>query len=357
MLILSDDVENTDPPIVNILLIAINVLVFIWMVGSGSGTSEEFFKTWGTVPGRFAAHPSIDQFQFVLTSMFMHGGFLHLIGNMWALWLFGDNVEDRMGHFTYLVFYLICGLFADMVHIFSDPYSMTPCVGASGAIAGVMGAYMVLHPQATCKTWWGDDSLFFAFRTYRVPAILIIGGWFALQVLACNLTGLASNVAFYAHIGGFLAGVGLLCFIRYRDYQASHREEPVRYGGALPAICITALMVLVWHFVSPFMKNANHVQSAAHTKPAAATKPDTPAKAHGHEPLARPTTTTSHVRHHTPTSKTTKTNTGVHNKFANQETTNKTTKSHAKPVAATSAAKKPTTSEQIMREAQSHNQH
>ncbi len=283
MLILSDDVENTDPPVVNILLIVANVAIFFWMFFA-SHFNSEFFQTWGTVPARFSAHPTVDQFQFLFSSMFLHGGLLHLFGNMWALYLFGDNVEDRMGHFTYLIFYLACGVFADVLHIFSDPYSAIPAVGASGAIAGVMGAYMVLHPEATCKTWWGDDSFFFAFKTYKVPALFIICGWFCLQILSSSMSQHAGGVAFYAHIGGFLAGVGLLCFIHYREYQGSS-DEPIRYGGALPSVCLAAFLMLGWHMIVPFTTTTVHpiyTEPAAHAQVAPSAQPHGKKKATSH---------------------------------------------------------------------------
>jgi membrane associated rhomboid family serine protease len=138
---------------------------------------------WGTVPARFLIHHNLHDFQAIGTSMFLHSSVLHLLGNMWILFLFGDNVEERLGHCTYLAFYVCCGLFADLLHIVSDPTSIIPAVGASGAIAGVMGAYIAMHPDAKCKTWWGDDWFFLAFKTYQVPAVFIASMWLALQFL------------------------------------------------------------------------------------------------------------------------------------------------------------------------------
>lgn len=219
MLILSDDVENNGFPIVNFMLILINFVVFVWVLGQGSQIAP-LYSEWGTVPARFVGNHNLHDFLAIGSSMFLHAGVLHLLGNMWILFLFGDNVEDRLGSFTYLVFYICCGLFADLLHVLSDPTSMVPAVGASGAIAGVMGAYIAMHPDAKCKTWWGDDFFFLSLRTYQIPALIVCGTWFLLQfVVGAMLPAQISGVAVWAHVGGFLAGIGLLTFIRYEHYQ------------------------------------------------------------------------------------------------------------------------------------------
>ncbi len=229
MLILGDDAETSSVPTVNTLLIVINALVFLWCAFCVSNMSE-FFGSWGTVPTRFISQHDLHDFTAIVTSMFLHGGFLHLLGNMWALFIFGDNVEDRLGHLTYLLFYLACGFAADLAHVFANAGSPVPCVGASGAIAGVMGAYLLLHPHAKCKTWWGDYSMIFAFRTYEVPAYIIILGWFVIQIFMSTFIPVeASNVAFGAHIGGFAAGMLLLGFLNL------FRREPLGKANDRPS--------------------------------------------------------------------------------------------------------------------------
>jgi len=136
----------------------------------------------------------------------MHGGFLHLLGNMLYLWIFGDNIEDSLGHIRFVLFYLFCGVMAALIHILSDVNSLSPMVGASGAVAGVLGAYFLLYPKANVLTL----VIFFLFiRTIRIPAILFLGLWFLIQVL--NI-GSVSPVAWYAHIGGFISGILLITF-------------------------------------------------------------------------------------------------------------------------------------------------
>jgi len=148
-----------------------------------------------------------------LTSMFLHGGWLHLIGNMWFLWIFGNNVEDSMGHWRFAVFYLVCGLAASALQVLSDPDSGVPVVGASGAIGGVMGAYVVLYPRVRVHM-----LLFFGFFFYRtvVPAFFMLGYWFLIQLLGgyASLGGGGVGTAFWAHIGGFAAGAALIGFFR-----------------------------------------------------------------------------------------------------------------------------------------------
>lgn len=250
MLVLSDDVENNDFPLVNWLLIVANVAVFLCLLGST--VIEQLYITWGVVPSRLLLHHDAQQILTMFSSMFLHGGWLHLIGNMWVLWLFGDNVEDRLGHFTYLLFYLACGVFADVVQVLSDPSSSLPSVGASGAIAGVMAAYITLHPDAKCNTWFGDDSFFFAFRTYKVPAVFIIIGWFVLQIFsAMTMRSDVEGIAFFAHIGGFLCGLSLLFFLRHNEYKAMDGTpggNNVAVAGLTGLICS---ILLVLHFFTP----------------------------------------------------------------------------------------------------------
>jgi membrane associated rhomboid family serine protease len=160
----------------------------------------------------------------MLTSMFLHGSWLHIIGNMWALWIFGDNIEDHLGHFTYLIFYLVCGLAAGVAHILLNVGSNVPTVGASGAIAGVMGAYFVLYPKARVLT---IVPLIVFFTFWRLPAWVVLGYWFLIQFLSGAATSIGESggggIAFWAHVGGFVAGIILIKML-------PERAQRYRYG-------------------------------------------------------------------------------------------------------------------------------
>jgi membrane associated rhomboid family serine protease len=223
MIILSDSPETSKFPVVNWLLILFNVSAFCYSL---TLIANPEYAHIGLVPAQFLKNHDGPQLAMLLISMFTHAGLLHLFGNMWALYLFGDNVEDKLGHFPYLAFYLACGIFAGLLHVFVNPDSILPCVGASGAIAGVMGAYVVFYPNATCKTWWGDDLFFFAFKTYDIPATFVIGGWFLFQIILSTTVPLTGGgVAFHAHIGGFVAGM-ILAFLLTRGAAAPDGETP-----------------------------------------------------------------------------------------------------------------------------------
>jgi membrane associated rhomboid family serine protease len=160
----------------------------------------------------------------LITSMFMHGGWFHIIGNMWFLWVFGDNVEDVMGPVRFIIFYIVCGLAAAFAQIVTDTSSVIPMVGASGAIGGVMGAYALLFPRVRVNTL---IFLGFYITTVAIPAVFMLGYWFALQLLQ-GLPALGSTqggVAFWAHIGGFVAGVGLIHLFKRKDYLSAHRRQ------------------------------------------------------------------------------------------------------------------------------------
>ena len=199
-------------------LIAVNCLVFAYQLALPESGLLRLFHLYGVVPARFsspawafeAGYPRSLALPFV-TSMFLHGGFFHLLSNMWTLWIFGDNVEDRMGRLRYLAFYLICGLGAGLVHWLTNLDSTVPTIGASGAIAGVLGAYLVLYPQSRVTTL---VLLFFWPLFFEIPAVVYLGFWFVTQLLS-GASSLASGaagaggVAWWAHVGGFLAGVVL----------------------------------------------------------------------------------------------------------------------------------------------------
>ena len=207
MIPISDDNPTRTTPYVTYALIAINVLAYVvefWMLNRHG--DAYVIAGYGLVPTRFAADPGGEAFT-IFTSMFMHGGLGHLASNMLFLWIFGDNVEDAIGRVRYVVFYLACGVCAAAAQVLTNPASPAAMVGASGAIAGVLGAYLVLYPRAPI-------TVFVFFFLIAMPAWLVIGGWFALQVWGARALGLDSSdsggVAVYAHIGGFLAGVLLI---------------------------------------------------------------------------------------------------------------------------------------------------
>ena len=210
MIPLRDIIPSRTTPVVTIALIAINVLVFLYELSLGRAV-DAFTLYWGLVPAAFS-------WVTVLTSMFLHGGFLHVAGNMLYLWIFGDNVEDRMGHGRFLVFYLLCGVAAALAQTITAPDSVIPMVGASGAIAGVMGAYFVLYPKSRIVTL---IPIFFFFQVIEVPAILFLGIWFLMQFLSglgsivSVASGSSGGVAFWAHVAGFVAGIsGVVVFRR-----------------------------------------------------------------------------------------------------------------------------------------------
>jgi membrane associated rhomboid family serine protease len=210
MIPLRDIIPSRTTPVVTVALITINVLVFLYELSLGRAV-DAFTLYWGLVPAAFS-------WVTVFTSMFLHGGFLHVAGNMLYLWIFGDNVEDRMGHGRFLVFYLLCGVAAALAQTITAPDSVIPMVGASGAIAGVMGAYFVLYPKSRIVTL---IPIFFFFQVIEVPAILFLGIWFLMQFLSglgsivSVASGSTGGVAFWAHVAGFVAGLsGVVVFRR-----------------------------------------------------------------------------------------------------------------------------------------------
>jgi membrane associated rhomboid family serine protease len=209
---------------VNWSIIGLCVLVFLYEVILPPNQLEDFFFRYGAIPA------NVSQFHdlyTVLTSMFLHGGWSHLLGNMLFLWIFGDNIEDAMGHLSYLVFYLLCGFAAAALQIALSPNSTIPLIGASGAISGVMGAYIVLFPRGNVRVL----IIFGFFAQVLVPAWVMIGLWFLLQLVSgfSTLGGAdTGGVAFWAHVGGFIAGA-LLVFL-FRDKDAVARQNAVRDG-------------------------------------------------------------------------------------------------------------------------------
>lgn len=217
-----------------VLIIVINVLVFIWELSLGAGQLDAAIQVFGFVPRRFfgweqAGGAPLDPWRFVplVTANFLHGGWLHIIGNMWFLGVFGDNVEDRLGHFRFLIFYLLCGAASMLVQGAVLPTSQVPAIGASGAIAGVLGAYLVLYPGARVRT------LVFVFLV-DLPAVVFLGLWFLTQLLngTASLSPgagvAASGVAWWAHVGGFVVGMGLCVLLRKDQAPRPRRDWTTR---------------------------------------------------------------------------------------------------------------------------------
>ena len=219
MIPLRDTQPSYTFPFVTVAIIVLNVLAFLYEFLMDPYELNFFIAHYGVIPTRF-------QWMDVLTSIFLHGGWMHLIGNMWFLWIYGDNVEDILGHAPYLLFYLLCGLAATMVHVLFNGDSRVPTIGASGAIAGVMGAYVVKFPHSKITTL---VPVFVFITTMEIPAYVILLYWFVIQFFS----GVGSvghshlsqgGVAWFAHIGGFLAGIALILVMRTQE-RFSHRPD------------------------------------------------------------------------------------------------------------------------------------
>jgi len=226
---LKDNIPARRFPTVNVWLIVVNVICFAYELQLGSGL-DRFVQNYGFVPSRFAAQleagTMLGALVPVYTSMFLHGGFLHLFGNMWMLWIFGDNVEDSMGHLRYLVFYLLCGTCSVFAQAMADTGSTLPLVGASGAISGVLGAYFVLFPRARILTLL---PIIIIFYLIEVPAYVFLGLWFLLQMLwgyfqhLADAGGSTGGVARWAHVGGFFSGMILVWLFAENSFLRRHR--------------------------------------------------------------------------------------------------------------------------------------
>ncbi len=210
MIPIRDTIPSKNYPIVNTVLIGLNIIVFFIQLAQGPAI-DKFAYIYGLVPARYSV-PHISsyfplgyQILSFFSFMFLHGGFLHLLGNMWSLYIFGDNVEDRLGPIRYLFFYLLCGLASGLVHLVFNLSSNVPTIGASGAIAGVMGAYILLYPNSKILTL---IPIFFIPWFIEIPAFFFLGLWFIIQFInAAGSTGAATGIAWWAHVGGFLFGM------------------------------------------------------------------------------------------------------------------------------------------------------
>ncbi len=209
MIPLRDVIPSRTTPYITVTIIVLNALAWLFELALPRDMLPLFLQVYGVVPADF--HVTT-----LMTSMFLHGSWMHVLGNMWYLWIFGDNVEDRVGHGRFIIFYLLCGIVAALGQIAMDPASKLPTIGASGAIAGVMGAYFVLYPRSRVLTL---IPLIIYWEIIELPAILLLGFWFAMQLLSAGTiavtasTGSGGGVAFAAHVAGFVVGmVGVLVF-------------------------------------------------------------------------------------------------------------------------------------------------
>jgi rhomboid family protein len=239
---ISDDNPRLNTPYVTWSVIGVCVVVFFWQVSLGANAGEIAVYQYGMVPARLFGTAELDPalvevpaWATLFTSMFMHGGWMHLGFNMLFLWIFGDNVEDSMGHVRYLAFYLACGVAAALAQAVVNPNSTIPMIGASGAISGVLGAYLLLHPRATVRT---VIFLGIFVTMMHLPALIVLGLWFLMQLVSAAFsTSGEAGVAFWAHVGGFVAGLALVPFFkkssvklfqpaRYRAFQVERRRGP-----------------------------------------------------------------------------------------------------------------------------------
>lgn len=232
MIPLRDNIPSRRTPAVTYTLIAINIFVYLLLQpSSGTRASLIFTLQWGLVPADLLGgvpqvpHP-VPPSWTILTSMFLHGGLFHILGNMWYLWLFGDNVEDVMGRVRFMIFYLLSGVGAAAAQVLVDPGSRIPMVGASGAISGVLGGYLLLYPHARILTL---VPLGFFTQIVEIPAVIVLGFWIVVQVLSGFLTFSlqTGGVAWFAHIGGFVVGMALVHLFRKRQPRWGDRHSAV----------------------------------------------------------------------------------------------------------------------------------
>ena len=216
---LYDTVRSRKFPLINLLLIVANVLAFLYEIQMDPSTLKGFIFTWGLIPVDFLGNPSV-MWPTIFTAMFLHGGWFHIINNLWVLFIFGDNVEERMGSFRYLLFYLLSGMAAGLLQVYVLSTSATPMIGASGAIAGVLGAYLILFPRSRIAS---IVPIFIIFTLVEIPAFIYLIFWFFSQLysgLFAVQGGGGSGIAWWAHIGGFLFGVLMVSFFARKKRTA-----------------------------------------------------------------------------------------------------------------------------------------
>ena len=215
MIPLRDVIPSRTTPYITVTIIILNALAWFYELALPRDVLPLFLQFYGVVPADFSA-------MTLVSSMFLHAGWLHVIGNMLYLWIFGDNVEDRVGHGRFIVFYLLCGIAAALGQVAADPYSMLPTIGASGAIAGVMGAYFVLYPKSRVLTL---VFVFFFYEIFELPAIVLLGFWFLIQLFSAGAIAVTASthgsggVAFVAHVAGFIFGMIAVFVFKKRQRQ------------------------------------------------------------------------------------------------------------------------------------------
>ena len=232
MIPLRDTTRSKTFPMITLWLVIINIAIFLFEIFIGKYLNN-FIDIFGIVPAKYFHLINIGSFNYLqrfypfITSQFLHGGWLHLIGNVWFLWIFGNNVEYHFGRVKFLIFYLTCGILAGITHVYSNPASYIPTIGASGALAGVMGAYIMLYPRAKILTL---IPIFFFIKLIEIPASVFLGVWFFIQffngALVLNISNTCCGIAWWVHIGGFVAGViSILLFFpqRKKRYWVKHR--------------------------------------------------------------------------------------------------------------------------------------
>ncbi len=235
---IQDDAPRRGVPVATYTLIALNVLVFILELSLPPAVLEQVVHLFGVIPARFtnSSWPFSEPFPgfkylTLLTAMFLHGGWVHILGNMWTLWIFGDNVEDRMGSGRFMLFYLLCGIAASLFHIYMHPHSTIPVIGASGAISGVLGAYYALFPLARIVVM---IPIFIFPFFFELPAVLYLAWWFSLQIFSGTLSvvhgQIAGGVAWWAHVGGFVTGLLLHRFFCLGRKRRAWIDETSPWG-------------------------------------------------------------------------------------------------------------------------------
>lgn len=237
MIPLRDDNPTEITPVVTTAFIVGCILVFLYEISLSASRSEVFVYMYGAIPAVVLGHAQLPPelvglpaYGTLVSSMFLHGGWMHLIGNMLYLWIFGNNIEDVMGHAKFVLFYLICGVLAAFSHALIDPASTIPMVGASGAISGVLGAYLLLYPHARVLVLVPYGFI----GTFNVPAAMVLGLWFFMQIFSggMSLGHQGGGVAFFAHIGGFLAGMALIGFFKHPHVRFFNPPHSSRSSGS-----------------------------------------------------------------------------------------------------------------------------
>ncbi|PJA78375.1 MAG: rhomboid family intramembrane serine protease [Nitrospirae bacterium CG_4_9_14_3_um_filter_51_5] len=237
MIPLQDDNPTEITPVVTVAFIVACILVFLYEISLPMPSNEAFIYMYGAIPAVVLGHTQLPPelgglpaYGTLISSMFLHGGWMHLMGNMLYLWIFGNNIEDVMGHAKFVMFYLTCGVLAALSHALIDPESTIPMVGASGAISGILGGYLLLYPHARVLVLVPYGFI----GTFNVPAAMVLGLWFLMQVFSggVSLGNQGGGIAFFAHIGGFLAGMALIGFFKHPHVRFFNPPHSSRSSGS-----------------------------------------------------------------------------------------------------------------------------